>query len=280
MMTNTTNTTRTTNDRAHRPRPAELRQVALPFDDEAEAPIPFVLTAAAHREVLGRDLPTLSVVPVLPEPVDTRRVQARALLRSGMPVATIAAALGSDIEEVGRWTEDLVDELARRRRHRSARHPVAPAVGVGGTPVPMEDGQRRKLLPGLAFALAKTDGDGVTIRHDQVEPVAVLIDGLRDRLPGLSDRLRVALRVGARTPSDRARSEVAARLEVDASRVIVGRVDGGAAPTLEIRVEIRDADAARLVRAWHEDPDEGGAELRGWDSNPQTFRLTADCSAS
>jgi len=260
----------------------------LPFDDESEAPIPFVLTAAAQRGVLGRELPPLSVVPAAAEPVDTRRVQARALLRSGMPVATIAAALDVEVGTVEGWTEDLVDELARRRRHAVRRGAVTRVVASGPTREggrgPATATDRDRILPGLAFALAEADDHGVTVLHDRVEPVALLLDALRAQLPDVSERMRVALRVGTDLPTDRVRAEVAGRLGIDAQRIVVGRGSAAMGQVLdgriEIRLDIRSADAAELVGAWRDGAVGAVSGLRGWDSNPQTFRLTADCSAS
>jgi len=264
----------------------------LPFDDESEAPIPFVLTAAAQRGVLGRALPPLSVVPAAPESVDTRRVQARALLRSGMPVATIAAALDVEVGIVEGWTEDLADLLVRRRRRAMGRGTAtpmgsrSPAQTEGSSPATVME--RDRILPGLAFALAEIDDHGVTIMHDRVEPVGLLLDALRDQLPDVSDRMRVALRVGPDLPTDRIRVEIAGRLAIDAQRILAGRggashrqaLDGRLDRRIEIRIDIRDTAAAELVRAWRDGPVAAVSGLRGWDSNPQTFRLTADCSAS
>jgi hypothetical protein len=258
----------------------------LSFDDESDAPIPFVLTAAAQRGVLGREIPPLSVVPAAVEPADTRRVQARALLRSGMPVPTIAAALDVDAVTVEGWTADLIDELARRRRrtvHRARGARISPGIDAGGTDgEPVSVTERDRMLPGLAFAVAATDGDAVTLLHDRLSPVAVLVDALIDQVPDLRGRMRVALRVGGGLPQDRVRAEVADRLGIDAHRIIVGR--GGedlmSSGRLEIRIDIRDEVAAQLVRSWRAGSSGDASGLRGWDSNPQTFRLTADCSAS
>jgi len=276
-------------------REASAVPLPLPFDDESETPIPFVLTAAAQRGVLGRELPPLSVVPAATEPVDTRPVQARALLRSGMPVATIAAALGVGEATVEGWTEDLVDELARRRRQAASRRSASPrALKATGGPVtvPLDEGHRSRVLAGLAFALTQVDEHGVTILHDRVDTVAVLLDGLRSELPGITDRMRIALRVGTELPADRTGADVAERLGFERESIVIGRGGVGSGAQVEIRVDVRDPDAARLVRTWRDgslgdsgdsgDPGGSGAVsgLRGWDSNPQTFRLTADCSAN
>ena len=252
----------------------------LPFDDESEAPVPFILTAAAHRGVLGRELPPLSVVPPVAEAVDTRPVQARALLRSGMPVPTIAAALGVDVEMVEDWTAGLVDELARKRRHGGRRRPASSPAPTSHSEPALTPERRERLLPGLVHALAAIDEHGVTLLHDRLEPVGVLFDALQQHLSDATTRARVALRVGDSGSADRVRAEVAARLGMDEQRIIVGRGAEGSGATLEIRVDIRDASAALLVRSWLDGAADDGSGLRGWDSNPQTFRLTADCSAS
>jgi hypothetical protein len=296
------------------------QMLPLPFDDGSDDAVPFVLTAAAHREVLGRDVPlvavpapavtpTLSTTPSEPaddEVTDTRRVQARALLRSGMPVSTIAAALGADVAMVGRWTADLGDELARRRRRtarrvvrssRSASPTVAPSLAPTA---PAADPQARALLlPGLAFALTEADDESVTIAHDRIEPVAVLLDALRAVTELEESRVRVAVRLAPEVPADRVRAELAQRFGMDASAITIGRSGGrsggraagrsgeSAQRDIELRVDVRDAAAAAIVRAWIDGRvgvggtgDAGISGLRGWDSNPQTFRLTADCSAS
>ena len=260
----------------------------LPFDDEVEAAVPFVLTAAAHREVLGREVPSLTVVPDGPGAIedeeavaDTRRLQARALLRSGMPPSTIAAALGVDVDRIAAWTEDLGDELARRRRARARRGQgpgSASSVAITSPSShtdeePVADAAR--LAAGLAYAIAESDGASVTIVHDRLGPVGVLLDALRAVHDVAPDRIRVAVRIPAGGAADRARATVATRLGVDPGTVTIGRDASSSGPDLALRVDVRDAGCAALVEAWR-----AGEELRGWDSNPQTFRLTADCSAS
>lgn len=255
----------------------------LPFDDGADESVPFVLTAAAHREVLGGAVPPLVAVDDVPEEDDggTRRMQARALLRSGMPVSTVAAALGVEVDVVEEWTADLVDELARRRR-RAARRP-RPASPTGSSvqrPAPLDRPagvSSDRLLPGLAYALAEVGEDVVSFVHDRIEPIGLLLDAVREVTDLPEQRVRVAVRLSPDLPADRTRVEVAQRLDVDAATIIVGRSGAGTTGSIELRVDVRDAAAAQRVASWC---GAAGSGLRGWDSNPQTFRLTADCSAS
>jgi hypothetical protein len=110
-------------------------QQALPFDDEAERPVPYALTARARLEVAPEALPSLEVVapgrprradgapglrtggsaPVGPgeedgaldEPADTRPSRARALRRAGVSVADIARQLRVEELAVRAWVGDL-----------------------------------------------------------------------------------------------------------------------------------------------------------------------------
>jgi hypothetical protein len=281
-------------DARHAAQPLEL---PLPFDDGSDDAVPFVLTAAAHREVLGRDAPPLVAVPreiptespgraardtttVEDDAADTRRAQARALLHSGMPVGTIAAALAVEVALVERWTGDLVDELARRRRRNGRRaHGTSQATVVTATDpadAAVATADRQRLVPGIAFAVGDVDGDTVTLVHDRLEPVALVLDELRSLGSMPVERMRVAVRLAPDLPADRTRAAIALRLGVDPATITVGRSVPGVNRGIELRVDLRDASCAAQVRAWQA----GDRELRGWDSNPQTFRLTADCSAS
>jgi hypothetical protein len=142
-------------DRASGPLPTGA-QVPLPFDDEAERPIAFSLTARARRTVAPQALPTLRVVrPVGPtpgpdatsrdrsaaslappssepaddDPSDTRPARARALRRAGVDLAAIAAQLGVDELLVRAWTGGVV----------APRHPARAAGVRGPGPLPAAD---------------------------------------------------------------------------------------------------------------------------------------------
>ncbi len=265
-------------------------QVPLPFDDEGDVAVPFVLTAAAHRAISGGLVPPLRAVrahrsaqDVVEEPAEdsgTTRIQARALFRSGMPLATVAAALGRDVAVVEEWTADMGDELARRRR-RTASVQSRPRTAASGTHIRSGGDEAGRddaaLLPGLAFGLAEFGDGWVAFVHDRADTIAVLLDAVRSALALTSRQIRVAVRLAHDVPADRMRAALAGDLGVDPAGIVVGRAAAAAPGSLVIRVDIRDAGASDLVRSWIDDATSG---LRGWDSNPQTFRLTADCSAS
>jgi hypothetical protein len=284
------------------PAPAQAQRLPLPFDDGADDRVPFVLTAAAHREVLGRDVPALVAVAgpvpaaaprddasvagsravIVPaavpedgsgEGADTRRAQARALLRSGMPVPTIAAALGVEVGAVEGWTSDLVDELARRRRRaaRAARIPRTPRPAAPSAapdlPAVMTpgDAQHARLVPGLALALSQVTDDGVALVHDRAEQVGILLDALRAQLDLAPARVRVAVRLGPDLAADRVCAELARTLGVEAGAITVGRGGAEAPHGLLLRVDVRDPAAARIMRAWVDGEEPAG---RQQDSRP------------
>jgi hypothetical protein len=123
---------------------------------------------------------------------------------------------------------------------------------VGGTIVaflPDDAGFGETTRPYLAegFILA-----GVALVHDDVEAVAVLLDALRARVDLPGGRIRVAVRIALDIPADRTRTSLAERLGVDAPSIIMGRAGADAPRALELRVDVRDATAAHLVRAWRE----------------------------
>jgi hypothetical protein len=116
-------------------------QQPLPFDDEADHPIPFALTARARRTVAPDRLPPLEVVTDRPggvalrprpsgddegdghleDATDTRPARARALRRAGIPIARIAEQLRVDDLAVRAWTGDVATGHLE-------------AVAAGGTP--------------------------------------------------------------------------------------------------------------------------------------------------
>jgi hypothetical protein len=253
----------------------------LPFDDEGDAPVSFSLTPRARREVTPEQVPVLRLVanhatpraavardhadPTLTsavDPTDVRPAQARALRRSGMPVTTIAAAIGVELELVVRWTQDTVPVRPRSRR-------------TGPVPVRAEDGSRRVPQPdagvhrrgpigreavGMAVALAELD-EGLTsvgFTHTRLELLAAVLGEVRRQVPVEAWRIRVAIRVSEERGVDRCRSIVAGALQVSEERIVAGRWPDAPAPdAMEISIQVTDAAAAGLVQSWIS---------RGWDA--------------
>ena len=242
--------------------------VALPFDDEGDAPVPFALTAAAHRAIDPSDVPTLRVVrdrsdapeapPTTDAPAavtahdDLRPAQARALRRSGMRIPTIAAAMGVDAALVTAWTADLASD---RRGARTARPQVAAQRAPGGRRAAARTvrGREAAAAAGLAVALARVDADGtaLTLTDDRPDVLGAALDALRGEVRIAPGAVRVACRVGAAVAADRIRAALVRALDVPEDRVVVGRWDGtGDAEAVEVRVRIADPRAVRAVDAW------------------------------
>lgn len=107
-------------------RPEAPDQPSLPFEEAAQDPIPYALTARARRTVAPSSLPDLSVVPEPegrgtiddPDPFDPRRARARALRRAGRDTSEIAGLLGVGEDLVTAWCR-TVGPRADRRRARS-----------------------------------------------------------------------------------------------------------------------------------------------------------------
>jgi len=266
------------NDLRSRPVPASAVPLSLPFpfDDDVDRPIDLVLTGAAHRELDPARVPALRLVePVVeaPDPSDTRPAQARALLRSGMPVTTIAAALGVSQVVVQQWTHDV--EVSRRRRGRAVRSVPADATAVDATPADSDLAHRGRVrgardgvmpaganerddrfLQGVALALVQIADRTVSIVHDRPELVELLVAELRRRTDVPVERFRVSVRVAPPLATDRVRREVAALLGVDVDRVIAGRTSQPLTATgLEVRVDISDDRIEKVARAWLGQPE-------------------------
>ncbi len=192
--------------------------VALPYDDEADAPIDFALTTQARRAVAPHELPDLRVVPPAhpgagdpDDPSDTRPARARALRRAGLTPTAIAAKLEVDDLLVRAWIDDV--RVGRRRgggapsaEPGTARSLAAVGPGPGTDPdagpddarAAADDRQRRvteayercrhehrhtarrRLAEDPAFAAEV----GLLAAIGEVEPAAVTLHGPRAALLG------------------------------------------------------------------------------------------------
>jgi len=242
----------------------------LPFDDELDAPVGFSLTPRARRVVTPEQVPALRLVPrdaghdggpaaAQPDPTDVRPAQARALRRSGMPVPTIAAAIGVDLELVAGWTQDT--EPVRRTARASGRGRPSPTQAAGvATPsgtVHARTVQTRQIgareARGMAVALAEFDAalSGVGFTHARPEVLGAILSELRRAVPVVDWRVRVAIRVAGQLGVDRCRGAVAAALQVEEERIVAGRWSDAPNPSaLEVSLHISDEAAAMAVHEW------------------------------
>lgn len=180
---------------------AEPVQQPLPFDDEADQPVAFSLTARARREVAPGDLPPLSVVrdeqhpplpdgapedppggeawPVCDDPSDTRPSRARALRRAGLSADAIARQLQVEPVLVRAWIGSTSDPSVGRSRDRDAAHPTASDQGLqrsagtgggadtdGGVAITDPEAEQRE----TAFQLARTAAAEQARRDLQRDP--------------------------------------------------------------------------------------------------------------
>jgi hypothetical protein len=258
--------------------PLPLPFDALPFDDGSDAPIGFSLTPRARRSVVPEQLPALrlvvvdgapmhapgpagpienaptSVVAVPDDPGDVRPAQARALRRSGMPVATIAAALGIDPDLVERWTQGATPTRRRASGRTSSprRVPLAAPV-VEQADAALGTSTHGAAAVGMAVALADIDPDGssVSFSHGRVEVLASILSELRRRGTVRDHHVRVAIRASERLGVDRCRAQVAHLLAVPVETVLAGRwIDAPEVDAIEVVLRITDAAAVATVAAW------------------------------
>jgi hypothetical protein len=267
-------------------------QQALPFDDEADHPIPFALTARARRTVAPDQLPPLEVVPDrrgdgqrppavdedddghLEDPTDTRPARARALRRAGVPVARIASQLRVDDLAVRAWTGDTTvgtDDGDRR---------TDPAAGGthasdADSSLALDDERtafelaraaaREDALDrltsdagfaagvGLVAALAEVDAHAVTLASPHPEVIGRLLAWLATNADVEVARVRVVLRIGPDVAGDLARHRWAARTGVPVDRISHTRWRGAPAPdATDALVRFHDPALAASVAGWRD----------------------------
>lgn len=265
---------------------------------EVDAPIGFALTARARRAVAPSTLPELSVVggtvrPVsgvdaggaLEEPGDTRPARARALRRAGVPVAAIAAQLGSDALAVTAWVGEV--SASRRTAPVAAEVSGSPASATAdttaGASAGTAAGQERELLvqevelahqlaradaagrarhrlvedapfavaAGLLAATAAADAHAVTLTAADPRTLARVLDLLRAEEPRVATLARVVLRVGPAAAGDLLRHRVAGHLGVDVDRVAWTRWKHAPDPSgVQVLVRVADPTLAATVAGW------------------------------
>jgi hypothetical protein len=249
-------------------------QVPLPFDDEAERPIAFALTARARRTVAPDALPPLRVVPPAEvpddDPSDTRPARARALRRAGVDLAAIAAQLGVDELLVRAWAGSVV----------APRHPSRAASGPSLAPIPASvpaDGEAatqaravRDAARATAARRLETEphlaaGLGVLAGVAELGPTAITVTTGDPRVAGSvarwlvdvlgADRttVRLVLRVGPRAAADLARHRWGRAVGLDPDRVRTTRASATVGDAdVEGVLRIVDPDLAATAAGWRD----------------------------
>lgn len=250
-------------------------QLPLPFDDEADEPIRYRLTARARRTVAPHDLPSLRVVhhvrdrrddvevdDHLDERSDTRPARARALTRAGVPVDTIARQLEVDELLVRAWTgatpagrpipiAPAADDDGVRAAHTAfelARAAAADEV----RPRLASDPQLAAGL-GLVAGIAGVDPHAVTLTMTDETLAGAALRWLTRTLPVEAARVRVVLRVAPGASGDLLRHRWAKALDVAADAVTVARWTGAPTATaVEALIRVADPTVAATFAGWRD----------------------------
>lgn len=256
---------------------------ALPFDDEADRPVDFVLTARARRVVAPASVPALSVVsgPADDDPSDTRPARARALRRAGSAVSDIAAALHVDDLLVAAWVGDLPAAGPGRPPSRGSRAaavlraPVAtsPDTSRVGTRTGRVAGEvrlgeirrdaataaRQRLLAdprlavdaGLLAGVVTVDSHAAVFRTSRRQLAARLVNWSYEQAEAQPRDVRVVLRLGADVPADIARHRWAAELGLGLEQVAATRWRQAPGPDAEeALVRLSDPAVAARLAGW------------------------------
>ncbi|MEX1178363.1 MAG: hypothetical protein WEB09_07865 [Nitriliruptor sp.] len=264
--------------------PPRAAQDPLPFDDEAEQPIPFALTARARRTVAPHALPTLRVVPpgapsgpdpgpregpaglgLDDDPSDTRPSRARALRRAGVGRASIAEQLGVDELLVRAWTSGVVPPARPSRAATSLLAEVQPrdrsdelmAAAAQRQAAHRSAGERLRDDPRLAAGLgllagvADVDGGAITLTTGDPRVARTVIRWLVEVLGADPTSVRVVLRVGPRAAADLARHRWAQALDLAPERIRTTRAGGGPEDHgVEGVLRIADVALAATAAGW------------------------------
>lgn len=252
----------------------QLPAVPLPFDDEADEPIGFSLTARARRRVAPASLPELSVIDGETEedPGDTRASRARALRRAGADLADIARHLGVDDLLVRAWAGDVP---VKQQAHasgaaravavlaapaRSSTDPVRDEEAASRHRDAVEDGRRRLSADapfaagvGLLAGLVTVDHHGVHFQTARSDLAARVIAWTCEQAGADARDVRIVLRLGTGVAGDLARHRWASTVGLGTKQVACTRWRHAATPDAVMAfVRIADAEVAARVAGWCE----------------------------
>jgi hypothetical protein len=266
----------------------ELVQQPLPFDDEADQPVAFSLTARARREIAPEDLPALSVVrdarrlpatdrtprdgtggdvwPVRDDPSDTRPSRARALRRAGLPAAEIARQLRVEPLLVRAWIGATNDPTVGHATDRAPTVDVDPEEEQRETAFQLArataaEQARRDLRRdpgfaaglGLVASIVDIDRNALTVTTGDQEVARMSLRWLDEHLPLDPARVRLVLRLGPRAAGDLVAHRWASRLGIDRQRVAVARWhDAPDGQSVQALLRVADPGAAATVAGWRD----------------------------
>lgn len=212
----------------------------LPFDDEADAPIGFALTARARRAVAPDAVPPLVVVggDADEDSTDTRPARARALRRAGAGVGEIARQLAVDELLVRAWAGDVPD----RDRHPSRALRAAAVLAAPAAPG-TASGARRSAEASVSSPTGGEPSDGGDapegpVRRFAASRRAAAADARRRLTEDAGFAMGVGLLAGLVNVDRHTVGFQTSRPEL-AARLLAWSFDRGAVDPREVRVVLR-----------------------------------------
>ena len=260
-------------DETHRTTDPSQWQQPLPFDDEADRPAPYALTARARRAVAPQDVPDLAVVSrqtpaepdegALEEPGDTRPARARALRRAGTAVNAIARSLEVDELVVRAWLGDLAGRgtcarplalLGEPRSHvgpsRAFERARDQALADARDRIDADPAFAAGL--GLITGTADVDAHSVSVRTADPRVAATVVRWLVQHAEAAPGRFRVVLRLAPTAAADLARHRWGQALGLPLEQIAHTRTREASPEGEEALVRLADPVVAGAVSGWAE----------------------------
>lgn len=227
-------------------------QQALPYDDERDLPIAYMLTPAAQQLVEPGSRPYLRAVPPLADEDDDRdprRAQVKAMYRGGVTPDAIASQLEIDPLLVRGWLElqPVVRRDAAPTTAMTARHTVTETDAFWASEQLQHD-PRFAFAVGILTASAEIEPASVTFTFTDPALAQIVLHLLRTHTPFASAQLHVVMRLARRSHGDVVRSRWAQTLDLDPTQIRTVRSSNDRAD--EALVRVVDPTVAALCALW------------------------------
>lgn len=227
-------------------------QPVLPYDDEGDLPITYLLTPAAQQLLEPGLRPQLRAVPPLAEDDDDRdprRAQVKAMYRGGLSPKAIASQLEVDPLLVAGWLE--ISPVARRNvtPKTTKESPIALTEADAITASQqLQHDPRFAFGVGVLAATADIDSSSVTLTFLDASLAKPVFQLLRTHTPFVAAQLHVVIRLARRSHGDVVRSRWAGILAIDPTqiRTVRSRNDG----VDEVLIRVVNPTVAALCALW------------------------------